>query len=329
MLHHAGIESVVIERQSREHVLSRIRAGVLEWGTVEVLRASRARRAHGRRGPRPHRDRHRLRRRAPLLLRHRPHADTQFMAYGQTMIQEDLYNAADQLGLDDSCSRSTTSPCTTSSATAPIGHVFTHDGAAEARSTASSSSVATASTARPSRRSRPTVLRTYEKAYPFGWLGILSETPPLEHLVYCNSPRGFALGLAAQPDAEPLLRPVPARRHGRRVARCALLGRVARPLPRPGVVADRDRPVDREVDRSAAQLRRRADALRQPVPGRRRRPHRAAHRRQGPQSRRVRRVLPGARARASTTPSATTTTSTATPRWHCAGCGRRSASRGG
>ena len=40
LLHQAGIESVVIERQSREHVLSRIRAGVLEWGTVEVLRAA-------------------------------------------------------------------------------------------------------------------------------------------------------------------------------------------------------------------------------------------------------------------------------------------------
>jgi p-hydroxybenzoate 3-monooxygenase len=34
---------------------------------------------------------------------------------------------------------------------------------------------------------------TFEREYPFGWLGILSETPPLEHLVYCNSTRGFAL----------------------------------------------------------------------------------------------------------------------------------------
>ena len=38
LLHRAGIETVVLERHSREHVLSRIRAGVLEWGTVELLR---------------------------------------------------------------------------------------------------------------------------------------------------------------------------------------------------------------------------------------------------------------------------------------------------
>jgi p-hydroxybenzoate 3-monooxygenase len=43
------------------------------------------------------------------------------------------------------------------------------------------------------------VLKTYEKAYPFGWLGILSETPPLEHLVYCNSERGFALASQRNP----------------------------------------------------------------------------------------------------------------------------------
>ncbi len=39
-LHLEGVENVVLECQSREHVLSRIRAGVLEWGSVEVLRDS-------------------------------------------------------------------------------------------------------------------------------------------------------------------------------------------------------------------------------------------------------------------------------------------------
>jgi len=40
LLHRAGIDNVVLERESREHVLARVRAGVLEWGTVEVLRAA-------------------------------------------------------------------------------------------------------------------------------------------------------------------------------------------------------------------------------------------------------------------------------------------------
>mgnify|MGYP003587752031 CR=1 FL=1 len=38
LLNRSGIETIILERSSREHVLSRIRAGVLEWGTVEVLR---------------------------------------------------------------------------------------------------------------------------------------------------------------------------------------------------------------------------------------------------------------------------------------------------
>jgi p-hydroxybenzoate 3-monooxygenase len=42
-------------------------------------------------------------------------------------------------------------------------------------------------------------LRTYERTYPFGWLGVLSETPPLDHLIYCNSPRGFALASQRNP----------------------------------------------------------------------------------------------------------------------------------
>jgi p-hydroxybenzoate 3-monooxygenase len=46
-----------------------------------------------------------------------------------------------------------------------------------------------------SRRSIPaSILKTYERVYPFGWLGLLSDTPPVdEELIYINDPRGFAL----------------------------------------------------------------------------------------------------------------------------------------
>jgi p-hydroxybenzoate 3-monooxygenase len=51
-----------------------------------------------------------------------------------------------------------------------------------------------------SRLSIPRELRReFEKVYPFGWLGILSETPPLPDIVYCNHPRGFALGSMRNP----------------------------------------------------------------------------------------------------------------------------------
>ena len=294
MLHHAGIESVVIERQSREHVLSRIRAGVLEWGTVEVLRANGL-------GARMDAEGH-IHTETGIAYGGEHlfyfdigrYAHTQFMSYGQTMIQEDLYNAADRLGLtilfevDDVALRDVTGDRPTV--------VFTHDG--QQKRIDCEFVVGCDGFHGPAKSAiPPSVLRTYEKAYPFGWLGIMSRDAAARAHRVLQQPTRLRARVAAQPDAEPLLRAVPARRHRRRLARRAVLGGVARPLPRPGVVADRDRPVDREVDRSPAQLRRRADAIRQPVPGRRRRPHRAADRRQGPQPRRVRRVLPVARAR--------------------------------
>jgi 2-polyprenyl-6-methoxyphenol hydroxylase-like FAD-dependent oxidoreductase len=51
-----------------------------------------------------------------------------------------------------------------------------------------------------SRQSIPaSVLRTYEKGYPFGWLGIMSETPPFPDLCYCYHSRGFALASMRSP----------------------------------------------------------------------------------------------------------------------------------
>ena len=101
--------------------------------------------------------------------------------------------------------------------------------------------------------------------------------------------------LDAQPDAQPLLHPVRSRHRHRRLAGRPLLAGVQGALPAGDGGRDRDRAVDREIDRAAAQLRRRADAPRPAVPRRRRRPHRAADRRQGAQPRGVGRVLSVAR----------------------------------
>ncbi len=196
MLHDAGIESVVIERHSREHVLSRIRAGVLEWGSVEVLRA------HGL-GERMDREGH-VHTETGIAyggehffyLDIGRHAHTQFMSYGQTMMQEDLYGAADRRGLtilfevDDVAFRDVTSARPTV--------VFTHEG--QQKRIDCDFVVGCDGFHGPAKSAIPSsVLRTYEKAYPFGWLGIMSETPPLEHIVYCNSPRGFALASQRNP----------------------------------------------------------------------------------------------------------------------------------
>ena len=107
----------------------------------------------------------------------------------------------------------------------------------------------------------------------------------------CQSQQRLCAVLDALDAPQPLLCAVPARRRSRGLVRRALLGRVAPPPAAADGGSRHHRAVLREVDRAAALLRCRADALRPLVPGRRRRPHRAADRRQGPQSRRQRRAL--------------------------------------
>ncbi len=212
LLHRAGIESIVIERQSRHHVLSRIRAGVLERGTVDVLRGAglterldREGHVHSSTGI-AYGGEH------VFFVDIGQHAGSHFVAYGQTMLQEDLYQAVDRNGLviefdvDDVSIHDIT--------TSKPSVTYTQDGTSKRIDCRYV--VGCDGFHGPSRATIPAgVLRTYEKTYPFGWLGILSETPPLDHLVYCSSERGFRTRLATQPDAQPLLPPVFARRHDR------------------------------------------------------------------------------------------------------------------
>ena len=145
-----------------------------------------------------------------------------------------------------------------------------------------------------SRASAPaSALKTYEKVYPFGWLGMLADVPPVSHeLIYANTERGFALCSMRSPTRSRYYVQVPLQRQGRRLVGRGVLERAAQPPGPAGARAARHRPVDRKKHRAAAQLRGRADALRPAVPGRRRRPHRAAHRRQGPEPGGHRREVP-------------------------------------
>jgi len=196
LLAQAGIDSVVVERQSRQHVLSRIRAGVLEWGTVGVLRDAGLGSRMDAEGQIHTETGIAYGGQHVFYFDIGKHAHTQFMAYGQTMIQEDLYLAADAAGLrfefevDDVVIHDVVTP--------HPSVTFAHHGVTTRIDcdfvVGCDGFHGPAKSAIPS-----TVLRTYEKAYPFGWLGILSETPPLEHLVYCNSERGFALASQRNP----------------------------------------------------------------------------------------------------------------------------------
>lgn len=186
LLHLEGIESVVLEKHSRTHVLSRIRAGVLEPGTVRLLRecglgARMDREGHAHDGMKivwAGRD--------GLFIDVKKHAGGRFMAYGQTSLQEDLFLSAEARGAQVVFEASDVQLRDIAS---DRPHVLFGDRRLDCDFIAGCDGfhgVSRQSIPRPA-------LRELEKVYPFGWLGIIAETPPLPDIVYANHPRGFAL----------------------------------------------------------------------------------------------------------------------------------------
>ena len=190
LLHLQGIESIVLEARSRDHVENRIRAGVLEYGTEQLLNASgvgdRMRR-EGMLHPgvvmRFGRADHRIDF-AELVGKH-------VMVYSQHKVVQDLIAArldaggpivfeAEDVSVHDF---QTGQPCIR----------YRHEGVAHA---IDCDIIAGCDgfhgVCRPSIPSNR--LRIFEREYPFGWLGILAETPPsTEENVYVSHERGFAL----------------------------------------------------------------------------------------------------------------------------------------
>jgi p-hydroxybenzoate 3-monooxygenase len=189
LLHRAGIESVIVERQSRQYVLERIRAGILEWGTVEILREAGLAQTMDATGV-VHDGASIAWAGKSMFFDIAARTGKHFMAYGQAALQRDLFLACDATGQIriDSVDEVTPHDVTTSSPWL----TYRKDGR-EHRIDADfivgcDGYHGVCRSIIPDDR-----IRTYEKQYPFGWLGILSETPPLHDLVYCNHPRGFAL----------------------------------------------------------------------------------------------------------------------------------------
>jgi p-hydroxybenzoate 3-monooxygenase len=192
-----GIDSVVLERQSRRHVLERIRAGVLEAGTVAFLRDVGLGARMDREGQ-PHdgsaiawegRER--------FFIDTKRFTGKAMMAYGQTAITEDLYAARDASGgtvIDEAGDvrlhdlTSSSRPYVTYEKDGEIKRIdCDYIAGCDGYHGVSRSSIPAA------------VLRTYEKSYPFGWLGIMSETPPYRDICYCYHRRGFALASMRNP----------------------------------------------------------------------------------------------------------------------------------
>ena len=190
LLNRAGIATVVLERQSRAYVLSRIRAGVLEWGTTELLRAAGAGDRMDREG-KPHDHIHFAVNKQLFKVDCHGLTGRRLMVYGQTEVTTDLYAAQDAMGAtiihgaeDVTLHDVTSDQPRVTWVKDGQSHELTCDFIAGCDGFHG-----------VSRQTIPTDRRReFEKVYPFGWLGILSRTPPVpQHMVYVASEDGFAL----------------------------------------------------------------------------------------------------------------------------------------
>ena len=191
ILHLQGIESVILERQSRDYVLGRVRAGVLEQGLTDMLREAQVGARMDREGQ-IHGGFHlafggRMER---IDLEGLTGGKT-VMVYGQTEVTRDLYEARDTMGgtvIDEAVD---VMPHDLESDAPYL--TFEKDGARERLDC--DFIAACDGFHGVGRRSMPdSVLKTYERVYPFGWLGVLSRTRPVDdELIYANHGRGFAL----------------------------------------------------------------------------------------------------------------------------------------
>ncbi|WP_115576033.1 4-hydroxybenzoate 3-monooxygenase [Xanthomonas campestris] len=190
LLANVGIDAVLIERQTPEHVLSRIRAGVLEQGSVALLQHAGVDARLQREG-----------------LRHsgfelvvdgrRERIDLQraggrsVTVYGQTEVTFDLMQARDRNGLRSYYQAQDVAPCDISSAQPAVG--FTQHGQ---RHRVTCDYIVGCDGFHGISRAAipPERLQLFERVYPFGWLGVLADVPPVhEELIYARHAHGFAL----------------------------------------------------------------------------------------------------------------------------------------
>jgi p-hydroxybenzoate 3-monooxygenase len=190
LLHTCGIDNVILERKERDYVLARIRAGVLEQGTVDLLEEAGV-------TERLHREglihdgielafsgaRHRI-----DMKRATGKTVT---IYGQTEVTRDLTEARDKAGLATIYEAGDVRPHDFDTDHPRVSYV--KDGVT--REIACDFIAGCDGSHGISRQSvPPSAIKTFERIYPFGWLGVLSETPPVSpELIYANHARGFAL----------------------------------------------------------------------------------------------------------------------------------------
>jgi p-hydroxybenzoate 3-monooxygenase len=190
LLRAEGIDVVIVERAAPDYILGRIRAGVLERTTTDLMdQLGLGARMHAE--GLPHDGFHLADGERLIRIDIAALTGRQVMVYGQTEVTRDLMEAAPQRGLE---------------IIYEAADVALHDVDSDAPWVSYEKDGATHRIDAqflcgcdgfhgPSRKAIPASVATaYEKVYPFGWLGILADVAPCNHeLIYANHERGFAL----------------------------------------------------------------------------------------------------------------------------------------
>jgi len=192
LLHKAGVDHVIVERQSPDYVLRRIRAGILEQVTVDLLHEAGVGAGVSRHGTIHHS--------IELVFKNTRHPIevTQLTggkvvtAYGQTEVTKDLMDQRKGLGLSTVYEASDVSLHNFDGSSPQVR--YEKDGVTHVLNCKFIAGcdgfhgVARANVPK-------SAITEYEKVYPFGWLGVLADVPPVSThaIVYANSDRGFAL----------------------------------------------------------------------------------------------------------------------------------------
>lgn len=190
LLHHYGVDNIIVERKDRDYVLGRIRAGVLEQGTVGLLEEVGV-------AERLHHDgliHHGI----ELAFGGKRHRIDMTKAtgkvvtvYGQTEVTRDLMDARAKAGLQTIYDADDVSLHDFETERPRVRYVkdgTTHEIACDFIAGCDGYHGVSRQSVKPS------ALKIFERVYPFGWLGVLSETPPVSpELIYNGHERGFAL----------------------------------------------------------------------------------------------------------------------------------------
>lgn len=191
LLHLKGIDTIVLEKHSREHVLARIRAGVLEHGFAELMREAQCGERMDREGE--IHDGFFIAHDGGMdrIDLHKHSGGSSVVVYGQTELTRDLYEARDRL---DGKVVHDAADVTPHDLTSDAPYVTYRNGDQIVRVDCDFV-IGADGFHGVSRKSIPKeVLCEHERVYPFGWLGVLSRTKPVSpELIYSRHERGFAL----------------------------------------------------------------------------------------------------------------------------------------